>query len=439
MTCLVAQAAQPPFDQLYRPMAPALTAAALGVPEVFNAAAYFIDRHVAEGRGAHVAIECGDAQVTFADLLERVNRFGSALRDGLEIRPEERVVLLLLDGPAFTISFFGSIKIGAVPIPLNTLWKAADYRHALADSAARMVVVSRELLPELEKIPRSDLPALRHVVVVDQGGGFDALLQRGSSSLDAQAVSRDAPAFWLYSSGSTGRPKGCVHLQHDMVRLRRALREGRARSHRGGSLLQRAQAVLRLRARATRATSRSPSARPASSGPGRRSRRTSSRRSSDTGRPCSSRCRLATPCCWRTKGRSISRRSVLAVSAGEALPPAIYDRFRQRFGDRDHRRHRVDRGAPHVHLEPAWSEPSRHERRRRQRIRRAHSRRCGRSGGGGGDWQPVDQRRFDQCVLLESAREVEGHVPGRVAAHGRQVLDRTQTASSATRAVRTTC
>src|SRR5688572_16712786 len=198
-------------------MAPALTAAALGVPEVFNAAEYFVDRHVAEGRGARIAIECGDERITYADLQERVNRFGSTLRDGLEVRPEERIVLLLLDGPAFTISFFGAIKSGAVPIPLNTLWKAADYRHALADSSARVAVVSRELLPELEKISRADLPALRHVVVVDDSGGFDALLQRGSPSLQAYAVSRDAPAFWLYSSGSTGRPKGCVHLQHDMV------------------------------------------------------------------------------------------------------------------------------------------------------------------------------------------------------------------------------
>jgi hypothetical protein len=222
----VAQAAQPPFDQLYRPMAPALTAAALGVPEVFNAAEYFIDRHVAEGRGAHVAIECGDAQVTYADLLERVNRFGSALRDGLEIRPEDRVVLLLLDGPAFTISFFGSIKIGAVPIPLNTLWKAADYRYALADSAARMVVVSRELLPELEKIPRSDLPALRHVVVVDQGGGFDALLQRGSSSLDAHAGSHDAPSVRRTRRGKQGRRKGCAPAARRPPASRAAVHRG---------------------------------------------------------------------------------------------------------------------------------------------------------------------------------------------------------------------
>jgi benzoate-CoA ligase len=198
----------------------ATTAAALGVPETFNAAAHFVDRHIAEGRAAAVAIECGDERVTYGELFERVNRFGSALRTALDVRPEERVALLLLDGPAFAYAFFGAIKIGAVPIPTNTLWKAADYRHLLNDSRARVLVVSEELLPEFERIPRHELPALRHVVVVGRGHSdseFDRLLAGGSAALDPEPVSRDAPAFWLYSSGSTGAPKGCVHLQHDMV------------------------------------------------------------------------------------------------------------------------------------------------------------------------------------------------------------------------------
>jgi benzoate-CoA ligase family protein len=199
-----------------------MTAAALGVPEIFNAATYFVDRHLLEGRGAAVAIECGDERVTYAELHERVNRFGSALRTRFEVRPEERVVLLLLDGPAFAYSFFGAIKIGAVPIPANTLWKAADYRYLLSDSSARVLVVSEELLPECDRISPADLPALRHVVVVRRQSTLDAddfelLLADGSPDLVAAPTSRDAPAFWLYSSGSTGAPKGCVHLQHDMV------------------------------------------------------------------------------------------------------------------------------------------------------------------------------------------------------------------------------
>jgi non-ribosomal peptide synthetase component F len=73
------------------------TVESLGIPETFNAAAHFVDRHVATGRGAHVAIECGDARVTYDDVLRNVNRAGNALRR-LGVRPEERVLLLLLDG-----------------------------------------------------------------------------------------------------------------------------------------------------------------------------------------------------------------------------------------------------------------------------------------------------------------------------------------------------
>ena len=206
-------------------MASAITAAQLGVPDDFNAAGYFIDRHLIEGRGGSVAIECGDERVTYADLHERVNRFGSALRGVLGVRREERVVLLLHDCPAFTVSFFGAIKIGAVPVPVNTLWKPADIGYVLRDSSARVLVVSSELASQLENIAPADRASIVHVVIVGEDGPwttitvepFDRLLGGGSPTLDAVAVSRDAPAFWLYSSGSTGRPKACVHLQHDMV------------------------------------------------------------------------------------------------------------------------------------------------------------------------------------------------------------------------------
>jgi len=196
------------------------TAAALGVPETFNAAAHFVDRHIAEGRGTKVAIECGDERVTYEQLFAGVNRCGSALRERFDVRPEERVLLLLLDGPAFAFAFFGAIKIGAVPVPLNTLWKPADYEYVVRDSQARVLVVSVELLPVIERMAPEVRRRLRHVVVAGsrQGdGSLSWLLEAGSPTLEAEPTHRDAPAFWLYSSGSTGAPKGCIHLQHDMV------------------------------------------------------------------------------------------------------------------------------------------------------------------------------------------------------------------------------
>lgn len=200
------------------------TAASLGVPDTFNVAAHFVDRNVAEGRGARVAIEFGDERITYDEVLRNVNRCGNALRQQLGVRAEERVLILLHDGPAFVYAFFGAIKIGAVPVPLNTLWKAADYEHVIRDSRAAVLIVGAPLFPKIEATPRESRRALREIVVVndtatrdDRHVDFATLVAQASSELAAEMVSRDTPAFWLYSSGSTGKPKGCVHLHHDMV------------------------------------------------------------------------------------------------------------------------------------------------------------------------------------------------------------------------------
>ncbi len=190
------------------------------LPEIFNAATYFVDRHLSEGRDAKVAIECGDLTVTYRQLHDNVNRAGNLLRR-LGVQIEQRVLLLLHDTPEFAYSFFGAIKIGAVPVPVNTLLKTSDYEYMLNNSRARVAIVADSLFPMIAGINRAKLRYLQHVIVV--GGSqpgtlrFEDLLAKSSSELEAEPTSKDDPAFWLYSSGSTGFPKACVHLQHDMV------------------------------------------------------------------------------------------------------------------------------------------------------------------------------------------------------------------------------
>ena len=187
----------------------------------FNAATYFVDRQVLNGRGDRVAIEFGDELISYEQLRTRVNQVGNALRHRLDVRIEERLLLLLLDGPEFAYSFFGAIKIGAVPVPVNTQLKPNDYEYLLNDCRARVVIVSAPLLATLRQVPRDKLSFLQHIVVVADGDAeaitFSDAVSGESSDLDPAPTRKDDVAFWLYSSGSTGTPKGCVHLQHDMV------------------------------------------------------------------------------------------------------------------------------------------------------------------------------------------------------------------------------
>ena len=103
------------------------------LPERFNAATIFVDVHPSEGRGDKTAILCGDEAVTYRQLQEGVNRFGNVLLE-LGVRIEERVAFLLPDSPQWAYTFFGTMKMGAVAVPLNTLLAPKDYEYLLNDS-----------------------------------------------------------------------------------------------------------------------------------------------------------------------------------------------------------------------------------------------------------------------------------------------------------------
>src|SRR6202011_1967268 len=147
-------------------------------------------------------------------------RFGHVLRS-LGMRQEERIMLALLDTIDWPTAFLGAIKAGVIPIPVNTLMTEEDYRFMLADSRARLLIVSEALLPRFAKLIGSS-PQVTHVIVSgDNAHGylsFEHLLKKASADPYTAPTTRDDMCFWLYTSGSTGRPKGAVHV-HSSLRL----------------------------------------------------------------------------------------------------------------------------------------------------------------------------------------------------------------------------
>jgi benzoate-CoA ligase family protein len=156
--------------------------------DAFNLATYFVDRHVAEGRGSQTAIVCQGVRYTYAQIQALVNQAGDGLRRA-GVGRGDRVLIILPDSPEFVAAYFGAIKIGAVAVPTSTALGQADYEYLAEESQAKIVISEP---------------------------GWQAKTS-ASQETDCAPTSPDDPAFWLWTSGSTGPPKAAVHRHRDWL------------------------------------------------------------------------------------------------------------------------------------------------------------------------------------------------------------------------------
>ncbi len=207
-----------------------------------NAAYYFVDRHLsgpAAAKAAFTESAPGGRTLTYEDLALQSDRM-AALYERHGLRAEDRAAMLVLDQIEFPVIFWGSLKAGVIPIPINTLLSTDVYNAILLDSRARALFVSSKLLPAVEPVLAGN-PYLKAVFVIEEhdprggpsllgrlfGNGAKKVRYReGIFSFAAELaaserrkllpVSPDECAFWLYSSGSTGKPKGVRHVHSSL-------------------------------------------------------------------------------------------------------------------------------------------------------------------------------------------------------------------------------
>ena len=186
----------------------------------YNAAVDLTERNLTVERAGRIAIIDESGLHTYAELAERVNLCSNALRQ-LGIQAEQRVLLCLYDTIDFAACFLGAIKAGIMPVPINTMWSAADYAYVLSDSRARAAIVSEERLPAMLQAAQISGWTGQIVVAGNSGGAhleLSALIESAAPDCEAYPARPDDTCFWLYSSGSTGRPKAAVHFQTSLAR-----------------------------------------------------------------------------------------------------------------------------------------------------------------------------------------------------------------------------
>ncbi len=189
-----------------------------------NMAYEAIDRHVGTPRENKVALYYSNAtrdeKYTFAEMKTLSDTFGNVLRK-LGIAKGDRVFIFMPRAPELYVGLLGAIKVGAIVGPLFEAFMEGAVRDRLEDSGAVAIITTPELLP---RVPVSELPALKHVILVGGDGkleegqvSYEKEMEQASADFEIEWVDREDGLLLHYTSGSTGKPKGVFHVHNAML------------------------------------------------------------------------------------------------------------------------------------------------------------------------------------------------------------------------------
>ena len=154
---------------------------------------------------------------TYAEFLDRIDRFATALAGG-GVGVGDRVAYLGLNHPNFFVTMFATVRLGATFVPLNFRLTGPELRFIVDDAGARTIVVDDTHQPVIDAI-RGDLPCevyFSSEAAAEGWPSMDAAIADAEPLADPATVSADDIAVIMYTSGTTGRPKGAM-LTHGNI------------------------------------------------------------------------------------------------------------------------------------------------------------------------------------------------------------------------------
>lgn len=193
------------------------------IPERFNIASAVCDRHAAAMPGGTAIVfedvDGAQQRLTFAALQGAANRLANVLTH-LGIQRGDRVAIHLPQSFEAAVAHVASYKLGAIALPLFSLFGPDALRHRLADSGARVLVTCQSNLGVLEAV-RDSLGELAHVLVTDGEASaathLAPLMERASDRFATVDTAAEDPAMLIYTSGTTGDPKGALHAHRVLL------------------------------------------------------------------------------------------------------------------------------------------------------------------------------------------------------------------------------
>jgi benzoate-CoA ligase family protein len=170
---------------------------------VFNACEYLLDRRIEAGDGGRLAITGPAGDLTYAQLHDRVRRAATVLAES-GLLPEQRLVMFMSDSPDFVVLYLAAMRIGAIPVPVSTMLHADGLAELIRDSRARLLAATEEFT-EVAAQAGTQAPELRKIILPHD------LDPTADPAETVYSTTEDSPAFWLYTSGTTGKSKAAMH------------------------------------------------------------------------------------------------------------------------------------------------------------------------------------------------------------------------------------